>query len=83
MTRYLNLAEFFILAEQVTGLDAAILVKASRTDLADRRYTLPRPASATTTSIGTSTTRLPYSPAGSPGTIRFRTATSELRGRAW
>jgi hypothetical protein len=35
VTRYLNLAEFFVLAERVTGLDAAILVKASRTDLAD------------------------------------------------
>lgn len=35
MTRYINLAEFFVLAEQVTGLNAAILVKVSRTDLAD------------------------------------------------
>ena len=35
MTRYINLAEFFVLAEQVTGLNAAILVKASRADLAD------------------------------------------------
>lgn len=41
MTRYLNLAEFFVLAEQVTGLDAAILVKASRTDLADSALHAP------------------------------------------
>lgn len=35
MTRYIGLAEFFWLAEQVTGVEAAVLVKASRVDLAD------------------------------------------------
>ncbi|MBK5333732.1 MAG: hypothetical protein JJD93_17280 [Ilumatobacteraceae bacterium] len=35
MTRYLDLAEFFWLAEQVTGLDTTTLVKASRVELAD------------------------------------------------
>ncbi|HUS42363.1 MAG TPA: hypothetical protein VMY16_06825 [Ilumatobacteraceae bacterium] len=34
MTRYLSLAEFWFLAEQVTGIDAATLIKASRVDLA-------------------------------------------------
>ena len=34
MTRYLSLAEFWYLAEQVTGIDAATLIKASRVDLA-------------------------------------------------
>ena len=35
MTRYLSLAEYFWLAEQVTGVDAAVLTKALRADLAD------------------------------------------------
>lgn len=35
MTRYLSLAEYLWLAEQVTGVDAAVLAKASRIDLAD------------------------------------------------
>ena len=35
MTRYLTLAEYFWLAEQVTGVAAATLAKASRSDLAD------------------------------------------------
>ncbi len=35
MTRYVTLAEYFWLAEQVTGVDAAALAKASRSDLAD------------------------------------------------
>lgn len=35
MTRYLNVAEFFWLAEQVTGVEAAVLAKASRIELAD------------------------------------------------
>jgi len=34
VTRYLSLAEFWFLAEQVTGIDAATLIKASRVDLA-------------------------------------------------
>ncbi len=35
MTRYIILAEYFWLAEQVTGVDADVLAKASRSDLAD------------------------------------------------
>ena len=35
MTRYLDLAEYLWLAEQVTGVEAAVLGKASRIDLAD------------------------------------------------
>lgn len=34
MIRYLDLAEYLWLAEQVTGIDAATLAKASRVDLA-------------------------------------------------
>ena len=35
MTRYLTLAEYLWLAEQVTGLDTAVLAKASQVTLAD------------------------------------------------
>ena len=35
MTRYLSLAEYLWLAEQVTGIDAAVLTKMARVDLAD------------------------------------------------
>ncbi|MCB0989059.1 MAG: Fic family protein [Microthrixaceae bacterium] len=41
MTRYLNLSEYLWLAEQVTGVDAAILAKASRVDLADSALHAP------------------------------------------
>lgn len=41
MTRYLSLAEYLWLAEQVTGLDAAILTKASRVELADSALHAP------------------------------------------
>ncbi len=35
MTRYISVAEYFWLAEQVTGTEAAVLIKSSRTELAD------------------------------------------------
>lgn len=41
MTRYLDLAEYFWLAEQVTGLDAATLASTSRSDLADSALHAP------------------------------------------
>ena len=42
MTWYLDLAEFFWLAEQVTGLDTTTLVKASRVELADSALHAPQ-----------------------------------------
>lgn len=42
MTRYLTLAEYFWLAEQVTGTDAQTLAKASRLDLADSALHAPK-----------------------------------------
>ena len=42
MTRYLSLAEFWYLAEHVTGIDAATLIKASRVDLADSALHAPK-----------------------------------------
>lgn len=41
MTRYIGLAEYFWLAEQVTGVEAAVLAKASRPDLADSALHAP------------------------------------------
>lgn len=42
MTRYLTLGEYFWLAERVTGIDAEVLVKASRADLADSALHAPQ-----------------------------------------
>ncbi|CAN5745724.1 hypothetical protein BH23ACT5_BH23ACT5_18450 [soil metagenome] len=41
MTRYVTLAEYFWLAEHVTGVDADTLTKASRSDLADSALHAP------------------------------------------
>jgi death-on-curing protein len=42
VTRYVALAEYFWLAEQVTGVDADTLAKASRSDLADSALHAPQ-----------------------------------------
>jgi death-on-curing protein len=42
VTRYLSLAEFWLLSELVTGVDAATLIKASRVDLADSALHAPQ-----------------------------------------
>ena len=42
MTRYLSLAEFWYLAEQVTGIDAPTLIRASLVDLADSALHAPQ-----------------------------------------
>jgi death-on-curing protein len=41
VTRYLDLAEYFWLAGQVTGIETTVLAKASRTDLADSALHAP------------------------------------------
>ena len=41
MTRYIDLAEYLWLTEQVTGMEAAVLAKASRIDLADSALHAP------------------------------------------
>jgi death-on-curing protein len=41
VTRYLTLAEYFWLAEQVTGTEAAVLAKAARIELADSALHAP------------------------------------------
>jgi death-on-curing protein len=42
VTRYVTLAEYFWLAEQVTGVDADTLAKAARSDLADSALHAPQ-----------------------------------------
>ncbi len=42
MTRYVTLAEYFWLAEQVTAIDADTLARASRSDLADSALHAPQ-----------------------------------------
>ncbi|MCH7899896.1 MAG: Fic family protein [Acidobacteria bacterium] len=42
MIRYLTLGEYFWLAEKVTGIDADVLAKASRSDLADSALHAPQ-----------------------------------------
>jgi death-on-curing protein len=42
VTRYITLGEYFWLAEQVTGVDADTLARASRSDLADSALHAPR-----------------------------------------
>ncbi|MGZ4518346.1 MAG: type II toxin-antitoxin system death-on-curing family toxin [Mycobacteriaceae bacterium] len=41
MTRYVSLAEYLWLAEQVSGVDAVVLAQMSRTDLADSALHAP------------------------------------------
>lgn len=42
MTRYISLAEYLWLAEQVTGIAASVLIKAARVDLADSALHAPQ-----------------------------------------
>jgi death on curing protein len=42
VTRYLSLAEFWYLAEHVTGINAATLIKVSRVELADSALHAPQ-----------------------------------------
>lgn len=42
MTRYIDLAEYFWLAEQTSGVDAATLTKMSRVELADSALHAPQ-----------------------------------------
>jgi len=44
VTRYIDLPEYLWLAEQVTGVNAAVMAKASRTDLADSALNPDPPA---------------------------------------
>jgi death on curing protein len=57
MIRYIGLAENLWLAEQVTGIDAPVLAKPSRLDLADSALHAPAAGSVIRSSIPTSSTK--------------------------
>jgi hypothetical protein len=42
VTAYLDLADYLLIAEAVTGIDAAVLAKASRIELAESALNAPR-----------------------------------------
>jgi death-on-curing protein len=44
VTRYITLGEYLWLAEQVTGVEAVVLAKAARTELADSALHAPQAA---------------------------------------
>lgn len=80
MTRYITLAEYFWLAEQVTGVEASVLIKASRVDMADSAlhapqagfgdddfYPDPIDKAAVLTCRLSGTTRCPTATSGRPG----------------
>ena len=83
MTRYLSLAEYFWLAEQVTGVAAAALARASRSDLADSALHAPQAGFGEEEFYPTSMTKQRSWYAGWHGTIHSATGTSGLPGRHW
>lgn len=83
MTRYVTLAEYFWLAEQVTGVDADTLTKASRSDLADSALHAPQAGFGDVEFYLISATRPLCWFVGWRGTTHFPTGTSVRRGRGW
>ncbi len=90
MTRYLDLAEYLSLAEQVTGVEASVLAKASRLELAESALYAPAASFGGEEFYPDLFDKPPFSRAGWPGTTHCRTGTSaplvmflELNGGAW
>jgi hypothetical protein len=83
VTRYLSLAEFWYLAEHVTGINAATLIKASRVELADSALHGPQAGVGDTDFYPDLYDKAPCSRVGSRGIIRCPTATSEQRGQVF
>ena len=80
MTRYLSLAEYFWLAEQVTGTEAAVLVKAARVELADSALHAPAAGFGDQDFYPDVVDKAAVLTCRLAGTIRFPTATSARRG---
>lgn len=80
MIRYISLPEFFWLAEQVTGIDAATLAQAGRTDLADSALRAGEAEFGGTGFYPGTAEKAAVLVCDSHGTIRFRTETSARRG---
>jgi len=80
--RYLTLAEAFIIAEDVTGIDAHVLVAASRSDLLDSALHAPQAGFGDTDFYPSIHSKAAVSVTASPKTTRSPTGTSDLRGSA-
>ncbi len=76
MTAYLDLADYLLIAEAVTGIDAAVLAKASRIELAESALNAPRAEFDGVEFYRSSSPKRPSSAPDWPGTIRFPTATN-------
>ncbi len=83
MTRYLSLAEFWYLAEQVTGLDARTLINASRVDLADSALHAPQAGFDDTDFYPGVLNKAAVLACRIAWNHPCQTATNALRGRAW
>ena len=77
MTRCLSLAEFWHLAEHVTGINAATLIKASRVELADSALHAPQAGFGDTDFYPDVYDKAACSHVGLRGITRCPTATSE------
>ena len=80
MTRYITLAEYLWLAEQVTGIGVALLVKLSRLELADSALRAPAAGFGEHEFFPDPSTRRRYWCAIWPAIIPCPTGTSGLRG---
>ncbi|MGD0876341.1 MAG: hypothetical protein ABSA14_15345 [Acidimicrobiales bacterium] len=76
MTRYASLAEYYRLAEQVTGIEAGALIEASPVELTDSALRAPQAGWEDKGLTSTSLTKPPSSHVGSLGTIPCRMATN-------
>ncbi len=82
MTRYLTLGEYLWLAEQVTGIDAAILTKASRVELAESALHAPGAGFGDQDFFPELIDKASVLTCRLVGTIRSPMETSALRGHA-
>ena len=83
MTRYITLAEYLWLAEQVTGVDAVTLAKASGSELADSALHAPQAGFGDVEFYPDMCDKAAVLVCRLHGTIRSPTGTSEPPGRPW
>lgn len=81
MTRYLHLAEYLWLAEQVTGVPVDELVRSSRIDLADSALHAPQAGFGEEDFYPDVFDKAAILCWASPAITRFQTETSELLGQ--
>ncbi len=83
MTRYITLAEYVWLAEQVTGIEAAVIIKSSRPELADSALHAPAAEFGGHEFYVDVIEKAAVLVCRLAGTIRFPMATSARRGLRW